>query len=181
MVGTLLGPPLPVVGVGTTYSDRKRRHPDFPPDKKTAERNTLPAYPGLRAVYTPAITPVVGSRSTAPGASWRAMLNETASDESMFTLEETPRVGQHALRRITGEHDQVLMGLLAGAFGLLLLGKIIHKVPKQIPCTIIYQSSYTYFFILHGEFMLHLIFRFSEGSVLGKAAAKPHSRRTALS
>jgi hypothetical protein len=57
------------------------------------------------------------------------MVDEKASDEFiMHALQETPRICyQHAVG-IPGKHKQVLMGLLAGAVGAVLLGKIVHKV-----------------------------------------------------
>jgi hypothetical protein len=53
----------------------------------------------------------------------------------MHTLQETPLIGQHMVG-IPGEHRQVPMGdmgLLAGAVGLVLVGKIVHKVNYATP------------------------------------------------
>jgi hypothetical protein len=126
LVGTLLGSP------PATSSLRERRPNDFHLKKiKTTKKTTTPAYAGLRAVHTPAVTPVVGSRrmTVATRGGTQACL-EKAFDESMHTLQETPLIGQHMVG-IPGEHRQVPMGdmgLLAGAVGLVLVGKIVHKV-----------------------------------------------------
>jgi hypothetical protein len=131
LVGTLLGSP------PATSSLRERRPNDFHLKKiKTTKKTTTPAYAGLRAVHTPAVTPVVGSRrmTVATRGGTQACL-EKAFDESMHTLQETPLIGQHMVG-IPGEHRQVPMGdmgLLAGAVGLVLVGKIVHKVNYATP------------------------------------------------
>jgi hypothetical protein len=135
VLGTLLEPS-PVVRESTKISRRETRTP-YVSLRKTITDDTTPAYAGprLRAVHAPAVTPVHRSRprAAATHASSRAMVDEKASDEFiMHALQETPRICyQHAVG-IPGEHKQVLMGLLAGAVGAVLLGKIVHKVNYYI-------------------------------------------------
>jgi hypothetical protein len=146
LVGTLLGSP------PATSSLRERRPNDFHLKKiKTTKRTTTPAYPGLRAVHTPAVTPVVGSRrmTVAARGGTHACL-EKASDESMHTLQEMPLIGQHAVG-IPGEHRQVPMGdmgLLAGAVGLVLVGKIVHKVNYATPIVVSNMNVLSHILIL---------------------------------